>query len=215
LIVTLAYNATEGVLSIIAGLQAESIVLLSFGADSYLEVAAASAVLWRLSYHDEEAGEQAEERAMRFVGATFLLLAVAVVFQSIYALSQRQGAEASTLGLLILCASLLLMPLLAGAKLWAAAQGNMPALAVEAKETIACSYLTLTALGGLLAVALFGWWWLDAIAALAMVPWLIKEGLEGIRADACFDGEGRLCFCIHCLFGMTKCTPVCCVPPCC
>jgi divalent metal cation (Fe/Co/Zn/Cd) transporter len=215
LALTVAYNAVEGVLSIVAGLEADSIVLLSFGADSYLEVAAAVAVLWRLTYRDAEAGEQAEERAMRIVGATFLVLAAAVVFQSTYSLSQRQSAEASTLGLLVLGSSMLLMPALAGAKLWTAARTNMPALAAEAKETIACSYLTFTALAGLLAIALLGWWWLDALAALCMVPWLVREGIEGVRADACFSNVGRPCFCRSCLFGLNRCIPTCCIPACC
>jgi len=215
LFLTILYNALEGVLSILAGVEAGSIVLLSFGADSYLEVAAASAVLWRLWHRDAEAGERAEERARRIVGATFLILVVAIVFQSTYALSQRQSAEESTLGMLVLGASMLLMPALAGAKLWTAARANMPALAAEAKETIACSYLTLTALAGVLAVALLGWWWLDAVAALGMVPWLAREGLEGVRATACFDGSGRPCFCRSCFFGMSRCVPSCCVPACC
>ena len=215
LFLTVAYNAAEGVLSIAAGVEAQSIVLLSFGADSYLEVAAASVVLWRLSYRDGEAGERVEERAMRIIGLTFLVLAAAIVFQSTYALAMQRSADSSTLGLLILGASMVSMPVLAGAKLWAAARTNMPALAAEAKETIACSYLTFTALSGVLVVALFGWWWLDAVAALCMVPWLVREGLEGVRADACFDGKGRPCFCRFCLFGMRGCVPTCCNPTCC
>ena len=46
---TLLYNVAEGILAIVSGWQADSIVLLSFGADSYLEVLAAAAVIWRLS----------------------------------------------------------------------------------------------------------------------------------------------------------------------
>jgi len=215
LVITLAYNAAEGALSIFAGVEAESIVLLSFGADSYLEVAAAGAVLWRLSYRDEEAGERAEERAMRMIGVTFLLLAVAIVFQSAYSLAAHRNADESGLGLLVLAASMVIMPPLAAAKLWAAARTNLPVLAAEAKETIACSYLTLTALVGLLAVALLGWWWLDAAAALCMAPWLVREGMEGVRAEACFDASARPCFCRACLFGMRACDPTCCAPACC
>ncbi len=215
LLATLAYNAIEGVLSILAGLRADSVVLLSFGADSYLEVAAAGAVLWRLSYRDEETGKRVEERAMRVIGATFLLLAAAIVFQSTYSLVEHDGAADSPLGVFVLVASLIFMPLLAGAKLWTAARSNMPVLAAEAKETIACSYLTLTALSGVVAVALLGWWWLDAVAALCMVPWLVKEGLEGVREDFGFDESDRPCFCRTCLFGMRDCSPSCCVPACC
>ena len=26
-------------------------------------------------------------------------------------------------------------------------------------------------------------WWADPVAALLMVPWLVKEGIEGLRAE--------------------------------
>jgi divalent metal cation (Fe/Co/Zn/Cd) transporter len=215
LAITIAYNVVEGVIAIWSGLAAGSIVLVSFGADSYLEVAAAAAVTWRLTFVDEEAGEAAEVRVLRFVGWTFLALAMAVVVNSAISLSQGHSADESPLGIALLVASFVAMPLLALAKLRTAARANLPALAAEAKETVACSYLSLTALAGLLAVAVFGWWWLDAVAALALVPWLAGEGFEGVRGDACFDGA-RLCFCRTCFGGLRECAPADgCVPACC
>ena len=35
-------------------------------------------------------------------------------------------------------------------------------------------------MGGLTATRLFGWWWLDSVAALALIPFLLKEGREAI-----------------------------------
>jgi divalent metal cation (Fe/Co/Zn/Cd) transporter len=208
LAVTLLYNVIEGVIAIASGVQAGSLVLISFGADSYLEVLATGAVLWRLSYRDEEEGERAEQRAMRFIGVTFLVLAAAIVFQATVSLTNHDAANESILGLLILTASLVVMPPLSFAKFWVAARTGMPVLAAEAKETIACSYLSLTAFAGVIAIFLFGWWWLDAVAALLMVPWLAREGFEGVRAAACFDGI-RPCFCRTCFYGLRDCQPTC------
>jgi divalent metal cation (Fe/Co/Zn/Cd) transporter len=207
LALTLFYNVVEGVIAIASGLRAGSLVLLSFGADSYLEVLAAAAVMWRLSYRDEEAGERAEGKALRFIGITFLALAAAVVFQAVYAFAAREGASESRIGIALLTASFAIMPVLALAKLRTAAKSNLPALAAEAKETVACSYLSLTALAGLLATAMFGAWWIDALAALLMVPWLVREGLEGIRGEACFDGA-KTCWCRECWFGLRGCTDI-------
>lgn len=206
LAVTALYNIGEGVIAIASGLAADSLTPLAFGADSYLEVLAAGAVLWRLSYRDGEAGERAERRAMRLIGATFLILAAAVAFQSVGALARHHAAQESAVGLVLLALSLVLMPLLSLAKLWTAARARLPVLAAEAKETVACSYLSLTAFAGLLATARIGWWWLDAAAALLLVPWLVKEGLEGVRGDACFEGI-RPCFCYPCLGGLRSCLP--------
>jgi divalent metal cation (Fe/Co/Zn/Cd) transporter len=215
LIFTAVYNVFEGIIAIYSGLAAGSIVLLAFGADSYLEVLAAGAVLWRLSFTDEEAGERAEARALRVIGVTFLVLAGAVVFQSLLALAGREGAEESRLGIILLAASLLLMPVLSFTKLWTAARVKMPALAAEARETIACSYLSLTAFVGLVATAALGWWWLDATVALLLVPWLVREGLEAVRGEACYDGSNP-CFCRQCFFGLRDCAPGdTCLPACC
>jgi divalent metal cation (Fe/Co/Zn/Cd) transporter len=214
LLLTAAYNLLEGVLALAAGLRAGSLTLLAFGADSYLEVTAAGAVLWRLSFRDAEAGERAERRALRLIGGTFLLLAAAVAVQATLALAARQAAAESHLGVAVLAASLVLMPFLSLAKLWTAARAALPALAAEARETVACAYLSLTAFAGVLATALVGWWWLDPITALLLVPWLVREGLEGLRGEACAEGE-RPCFCWWCLGGMRACARRCCLPACC
>lgn len=215
LILTVVYNVAEGVIAIVAGWRAGSLVLLAFGADSYLEVLAAGAVIWRLTYADEEEGERVERRAMRVIGVTFILLAVAVVFQAGLALSDREGAQESWLGIGVLIASVVTMPILALAKLWTAARLEMPVLAAEAKETIACSYLSLTALAGLVATAIAGYWWVDPAAALLMTPWLVREGMEGVRGEACFD-DLKVCFCRGCLYGFRSCPPLdACVPRCC
>lgn len=212
---TIAYNVAEGAIAISSGLAAGSITLVAFGADSYLEVAAAGAVVWRLTYRDDEAGETAEAGVLRFVGWTFLILAVAVVFNSAFSLARGHTAEESLWGIGLLAASLIVMPFLALAKLRVAARHRLPALAAEARETVACSYLSLTALAGVLAIAIGGWWWLDAVAALALVPWLVREGFEGIRGDACYDGS-RPCSCRSCLGGLRSCPPGdSCLPACC
>ena len=216
LAVTAVYNVGEGVVAIASGVAAGSLTLVAFGADSYLEVAAASAVMWRLTFTDEESGEAAEARVLRFIGWTFLILASAVTFEAVRSLATHDEARSSTAGMFLLALSLLLMPFLSLAKLWVAARGQIPALAAEAKETIACSYLSLTALAGVTATALIGFWWLDGVAALLLVPWLIREGLEGVRGDTCFEGT-RPCFCKTCFGGLRDCKPNdrCCVPACC
>ncbi|MEX2376085.1 MAG: hypothetical protein WD942_10960, partial [Dehalococcoidia bacterium] len=206
---TAAYNVVEGVVAIWSGAAAGSIALIAFGADSYLEVAAALAVSWRLLASDDEVGERREAHALRFIGVTFLVLAAAVSVEASLALSSGEGAAESLVGIVLLLASLTVMPLVAVAKLKVATDRALPALAAEARETVACSYLSLTVLTGLLATWALGWWWLDAVAALAMVPWLVREGLEGVRGDACFDGA-VLCWCRRCWWGVRDCGADCC-----
>jgi len=211
LAITIAYNAGEGVVALIAGWMAGSLSLVAFGGDSYLEVAAAGAVLWRLALGDGERGEDAERRARRFIGWSFIALALFVVYQALSALAQGNGAHESVPGIALALASVTLMPVLAFGKLWTAARTNTPVLAAEAKETLACSYFSFTLLIGLAATALLGWWWIDAATALLLVPWLVREGLEGVRGEVCFE-DLRACFCRACFFGVRSCPAVCCAP---
>ena len=184
---TLLYNVAEGIISIWAGVKAGSLALVAFGADSYIEVSAASVVLWRLGIEDPERGEEAEHKAMRFIGCTFILLAAAVVAQSGISLYQGQGAQESLVGIGLALASVVIMPAIALGKLRIATRHGIPVLAAEAKETLACTFLSVTLLIGLVANATLGWWWLDSATALALTPWLLKEGLEGIRGEGEHD----------------------------
>ncbi|HEY1270236.1 MAG TPA: cation transporter [Candidatus Binatia bacterium] len=181
---TVGWNVIEGVVAIASGIAAGSIALIGFGLDSYIEVASGSVLIWRLRKHGfgDEAGEEAaEKKAILFVGATFLLLAAYVFYESARKLYFQEHPEESLIGIILAAVSLVVMPLLALYKKKLAAEIDSRALRADALETLACSYLSLTLLVGLVANALFGWWWADPIAALAMIYFLIREGLEAIE----------------------------------
>ncbi len=189
---TLAYNLAEAVLAVWLGIRAASIVLVGFGLDSLIEAVAAFAVLPRiraiLQPGLEARVEALERRVHRVVGVTFLALAVYVTVQSLYVLLGGTPPEESWLGIALSIFSLVVMPLVAWAKLRCADELGSAALRAEAKETLACAYLSLTLFLGLAGNAAFGWWWTDPVAALLMVPWLVREGLEGWRGE-CSCGD--------------------------
>lgn len=188
---TLSYNVIEAVIALWFGAEAESIALVGFGLDSVIECAAAGVLLWRLSLEtrgaDAHALEHAERRVHRFVGGTFLALATYVTVQSVSMLWQQEVPRESWIGIALATASLVIMPLVSWGKLRAAREIGSAALRAEAKETLACSYLSFALLLGLGANAAAGWWWADPIAALVMVPWLVREGLEGLRGESCHE----------------------------
>lgn len=186
-VATMAYNAVEALIAVWSGARAESIALLGFGLDSIIELAAASVLLWRLRVEVAGAGgeaiERAERRVLRFVGATFVALALYVTWQASWTLWQQEAPDESMVGIVLAGLSLVVMPLVSWGKLRAAREIGSKALRAEAKETLACSYLSFTLLLGLAANAWAGWWWADPVAALLMVPWLIREGFEGLRGE--------------------------------
>jgi divalent metal cation (Fe/Co/Zn/Cd) transporter len=190
-VATMVYNMVEAGVALWSGAVSDSIALVGFGLDSIIETMAAGALLWRLRLEargaDPERVEAAEQRVHRFVGGTFLALALYILGQAGWMLWQQEAPSESLAGILLALASLVIMPLMALGKIRAAQAIGSGALRAEARETLACSYLSLTLLLGLAANAAVGWWWADPVAALLMVPWLIKEGVEGMRGETCCD----------------------------
>jgi divalent metal cation (Fe/Co/Zn/Cd) transporter len=91
--------------------------------------------------------------------------------------------------------SLAIMPFLARAKRRVALALDSGALVIESTQTSICAWLSAILLGGLGLNALFGWWWADPVAALVMVPLIVREGLDGVRGrspcgDGCAHGIG-------------------------
>ncbi|MDQ6888279.1 MAG: cation transporter [Gemmatimonadota bacterium] len=188
-VVTLAYNSLEGVVAITAGVVAGSVALVGFGLDSVIELAASGTALWRLHADVDPARRARSERvSLRIIGVLFLALAAYVAYDAVRALALREAPSGSTVGIVLAALSLLVMPLLARAKRRVAFEMGSGALAAEAKQTSLCAYLSAILLGGLLVNAMLGWWWADPIAALAMVPIIAREGLEGMQGrSACAD----------------------------
>lgn len=181
---TVAWNVIEGIVAVSAGFLAGSVALVGFGLDSCIEVTAALVLLWRLGLPDEDEQVESRERtARRIVGATFMVLALYILAQVVYVLVTGSEPEASGIGLVLAGLSLLVMPGIGLLKRWNARRLGSRALIAESTETLVCSYLSLTLFIGLGANALWGWWWADIGAALAMVPWIAKEGLEGLHGD--------------------------------
>ena len=185
---TIAYNSLEGLIAVVAGLIAGSIALLGFGFDSLIEVTSGSVLLWRLHADlDEEGRERVEAISLRIVGALFVLLALYVSYDSVKSLIRREAPEESPVGIVLASVSLVIMPLLVRAKRRVARAINSGALMADSKQTELCTYLSAILLGGLLLHALLGWWWADPIAALVMVPIIVKEGIEALRGETCCD----------------------------
>jgi divalent metal cation (Fe/Co/Zn/Cd) transporter len=184
---TLAYNSLEGIVAVGAGIGAGSIALIGFGVDSIIELTASVAAVWRLRADSEVARrERVEGRSLRIVGACFLALAGYVTYEAAKALLQREAPAASLIGIGLAALSLLVMPVLAHAKRRIALKLGSGALAAEAMQTAVCTYLSAILLSGLVLNAEFGWWWADPVAALAMVPLIVREGMEGVRGrSAC------------------------------
>src|SRR5437773_6606538 len=191
--ITLGWMTIEGAASLLLGWASKSLLLEAFGIDSIIELFSASVLLWRLrieasGHADEARVEAVEHRASRLVGYTLYFLVAYVVFNSAYGIfiaHRVTDTNESAWGILIGLVAKIGMPILAGYKLKVAARLNSGALRADAVESIVCGYLSIVLIVGLAATRVLGWWWLDSVAALALIPFLIKEGREAIRGECC------------------------------
>jgi divalent metal cation (Fe/Co/Zn/Cd) transporter len=197
--ITLGWMTIEGAASLLLGWASKSLLLEAFGIDSIIELFSASVLLWRLRIEasgraDHARVEAVEHRASRLVGYTLYFLVTYVVFNSAYGLfiaHRITDTHESAWGILIGLVAKIGMPILAGYKLKVAARLNSRALRADAIEAITCGYLSIVLMIGLAATRILGWWWLDSVAALALIPFLIKE------ARAAIEGEDTCCSADH------------------
>jgi divalent metal cation (Fe/Co/Zn/Cd) transporter len=176
------YNVLEGVVAIAAGSRAGSSALISFGLDSAVEVASGLIILWQFRHPMPESRER---RAQRLIAVSFFALAAYVAYESVSALVIGERVHVSIVGIVLAVASLAIMPLLSWGQRRTGRELNSGAVVADSLQTLLCTYLSAVLLVGLLGNALFGWWWLDPVAALVIAVIAVREGIETWRGDDC------------------------------
>lgn len=185
---TIAWNSVEGLLAVVAGAIAGSISLIGFGIDSFIEVASGATLLWRMNVDaDARSRERNERISLRIVGICFVALALYLGYESLSDLVGKKAPQHSIPGIILACASLVVMPILSRAKKRVGTALGSAAMTADARQTDFCVYLSVILLAGLLLNVGFGWWWADPVGALIMVPIIGKEGIEGMRGKSCAD----------------------------
>lgn len=188
---TIAYNVVEGVIAVAAGLAAGSVALVGFGFDSGIEVAAASVVLWRLRA-DIRGGvvdEALQRLALRFIAVTFFVLAGYVIVEGVRDLVTGTAPDTSPVGIALTGASIVVMPLLARAKRRAGEAMGSRLVVADAAETRLCAWLSVSTFAGLVAFAVLGWTWIDAVAGFVIAGFAISEGREAWEGELVCDHD--------------------------
>jgi len=175
--------SVEAAVSLIAAWRARSPALLAFGGDSAVELASAIVVLWR--FHASSAEEHTERQAAQIAGVLLFVLAVCVVATSVMALLGYSEPKPTFLGITILVAAAVVMPSLANEKRRLSALTGSAALRADAVQSALCAYLSLIALTGLAINAIWRVKWADPIAALMVLPLIVREGREALRGKPC------------------------------
>ncbi len=181
---TIAWNLLEGFLAIIAGVLAGSVALVAFGLDSSVEVFASAVVVWELRGVDR----RRERRAVKAIGAAYIVVAVYVLLDAGNALRVANKPEASPIGMLLLAFTVIIMAALGIAKLRVGRELSSATVTADGRFSLVDGSLAGTVLVGLALTALLGWWWADALLAIGISLIAFREGREawlgiGLEAD--------------------------------
>ncbi|OMQ15963.1 cation transporter [Modestobacter sp. VKM Ac-2676] len=187
---TVAYNVVEGAVAITVGVLAGLVSMIGFGLDSGIESAAAVLVGIRLAarLRNGTSDEVKERRTLKAVAVTFFVLAAYVVVEGVRSLVAGEAPDTSIVGLVLLAASVVVMPLLARAKRRVGEQlGGDRLILADAAETRICVLLSISTLIGLGLYALVGWAWLDPVAGFVIAAFAVHEGREAWEGELVED----------------------------
>jgi len=181
--ITIAWMSAEALVSLSAAWMAHSPALMAFGGDSAIELLSAVVVYWR--FRSKWSGEQTEQLAARITGGLLFVLAAYVALVAVLALVGHREVRPSFLGIAVLSVAAVVMPLLAQQKRRLSAATASAALRADAAESALCGYLSIIALAGLAANAFWGITWADPVAALCLIPLVMREGWQALKGRPC------------------------------
>jgi divalent metal cation (Fe/Co/Zn/Cd) transporter len=182
--VSLAWMTVEGAVGLSAGFRAGSIALVGWALSSVVEGLASIIVIWRFT-GARTLSETAEGSAQKGIAISYWLLAPYVGVESVRDLVTRHQPESTLVGIVLTASSLFLMPALGIVKKRLGGRLGSGATAGEGGQNLLCAYLAAAVLVGLIGNRLWGWWWLDPIAGLAVAAVAIKEGVGAWRGESC------------------------------
>lgn len=183
--VSLAWMTVEGVVGLIAGLDANALSVIVWAASSFVEGLASMIVIWRFS-GSRTLSEHSERTAQRLVAGSFLLLVPFFVYEAIHRLIAGSETTTSVLGIAVTASAIVLMPALGWAKLRLGERLGSGATAGEGVQNLMCAAQAAAALIALVGAAA-GLGVIDPIAALVVAAIAVKESVELWR------GEGDEC----------------------
>jgi divalent metal cation (Fe/Co/Zn/Cd) transporter len=175
--VSIAWGLLTGLAAVAVGIVVGGLTLAGYGLDAIADGTASVIVLHRFHTERQEPhrGESLERRASRLVAIALFVISVYLGVSAIRALATHHSPDATALGVAIAVAAMIVLPPLAIAKWRTAAQLGSAALRADGILTAVAAVLAVGAVLGLVLGPAFGWWWADAVIALAVVGVLVRE----------------------------------------
>ena len=183
-IITIVYNIIEGLVSVYFGAADDTLVLLGFGIDSFVEVISGIGILHmvlRMQRSKIENFDKFERLALRITGISFILLAVGLVAGSILNVVSKSKPETTLAGIVIAAISILTMYFLMNYKLKTGKALNSEAIIADAHCTKTCIYLSIILLISSLLYEFFKINYIDIAGSIGIAWYAFSEGRESLE----------------------------------
>ena len=183
-ILTVVYNIIEGLVATYFGIKDETLTLIGFGVDSFIEVISAIGVtqmVIRIRKNPSSDRGQFEVLPLKITGWCFYTLAFILSTSIAYNIIAGHQPVSTTAGTIIASISVFTMWLLIHTKITVGRKLDSAPIIADAKCNQVCMYMSLVLL------VASGLWWLwqipyiDAIGTSGLVYFSVKEGREAFR----------------------------------
>jgi divalent metal cation (Fe/Co/Zn/Cd) transporter len=183
-IITIVYNLTEGLVSVYFGSSDDTLVLLGFGIDSFVEVISGIGILHmvlRMQQHEIKDHDKFERHALRITGVSFMLLAAGLIIGSIVKMVQKSTPDTTQAGIIIAAISIATMYFLMQYKLKTGKALNSEAIIADAHCTKTCLYLSFILLASSLLYEFLKISYIDIAGSLGIAWYAFSEGRESLE----------------------------------
>jgi divalent metal cation (Fe/Co/Zn/Cd) transporter len=183
-IITIVYNIAEGLVSVYFGSSDDTLVLLGFGVDSFVEVISGIGILHmviRMQRSEIKNFDTFERLALRITGVAFMVLAVGLVAGSLLNLVNKSKPETTLAGIIIAAISIVTMYFLMQYKLKTGKALNSEAIIADAHCTKTCLYLSFILLASSLLYEFLKITYIDIAGSLGIAWYAFSEGRESLE----------------------------------
>ncbi|NOQ26853.1 MAG: hypothetical protein GQ564_15945 [Bacteroidales bacterium] len=183
-IITIVYNVIEGIVSVYFGLEDETLSLLGFGTDSFVEVISGIGIahmVFRMKSSEVENRDKFERQALRITGAGFYILTTGIIVGAVFSIIEKNKPETTIPGLIIAGISILTMYFLLRYKLTIGKKLSSDAIIADANCTKSCLYLSIVLLVSSGLYEIFEIGYIDIIGSLLIAYFTFKEGREAFE----------------------------------
>ncbi|MFW5705621.1 MAG: cation transporter [Bacteroidota bacterium] len=200
-LVTIFYNLAEGIISVYFGIDDETLALLGFGVDSFVEVISGVGILhmvlrMKRTGDDPASRDKFERTALRITGFSFYLLTAGLLVGSVLNVLRGSQPETTTVGIIISSISIATMWFLMTYKKKIGWKLNSDAIIADANCTKTCFYLSIILLASSGLYEIFRIGYIDVAGSLAIAWFAFSEGREAFekaRSNKLSCGCGSQC----------------------